>query len=93
MAEQDIIDIVKQYRRAITNKFGRNKPYLFGSYAKGNFHAESDIDVAVVFKDYNKSTDMQLELMRLRRPIDIRIEPIPFREKEFEPSNPSPLKL
>jgi hypothetical protein len=32
--------------------------------------------------------DMQLELMRLRRKIDCRIEPHPFRESEFESSNP-----
>lgn len=31
---------------------------------------------------------MQLELMRLRRRIDSRIEPHPFRESEFELSNP-----
>jgi len=31
---------------------------------------------------------MQLELMRLRRKIDSRIELHPFRESEFELSNP-----
>ena len=32
--------------------------------------------------------DIQLELMRLRRKIDSRIEPHPFRERDFEQSNP-----
>ena len=36
----------------------------------------------------NRLIDMQLELMRLRRKIDSRIEPHPFRESEFELSNP-----
>lgn len=31
---------------------------------------------------------MQLELRRLRRKIDSRIEPHPFREGDFNPSNP-----
>jgi hypothetical protein len=31
---------------------------------------------------------MQVELMRLRRNIDSRIEPHPFRESEFDISNP-----
>jgi hypothetical protein len=31
--------------------------------------------------------DIQLELMRLRRNIDSRIEPHPFRESEFVLSN------
>jgi len=42
----------------------------------------------VIFKDYSNLIDMQLELMRLRRKIDSRIEPHPFRESEFELSNP-----
>ena len=32
--------------------------------------------------------EMQLELMRLRRKIDSRIEPHPFREVDFDISNP-----
>jgi hypothetical protein len=32
--------------------------------------------------------EMQVELMRLRRNIDSRIEPHPFRESEFDISNP-----
>ncbi len=31
---------------------------------------------------------MQLQLMRLRRKIDSRIEPHPFRESDFNISNP-----
>ena len=31
---------------------------------------------------------MQLELMRIRRKIDSRIEPHPFRENDFNDSNP-----
>lgn len=51
---------------------------LLGSYAKGNYND----DIAVVFKDYSNIIDMQLELMRLRRKIDSRIEPHSFRENE-----------
>jgi len=64
------------------------KVILFGSYAKGNYNADSDIDIAIVFDDYNNLIDMQLELMRLRRKIDSRIEPHPFRERDFNVSNP-----
>ena len=47
-----------------------------------------DIDIAVIFQDYGNVMDMQLELMRIRRRIDSRIEPHPFRESEFNLSNP-----
>ena len=68
--------------------YSNSKAFLFGSYARGNYHADSDIDVAVVLKDFENVLDIQLELMRLRRKIDSRIEPHPFRENEFEGSNP-----
>jgi predicted nucleotidyltransferase len=88
MDKKDVINIVQQYATAIHSKFDFSRIILFGSYAKGNFHEDSDIDIAVVFTDYNNLVDMQLELMRLRRKIDSRIEPHPFRESEFVSSNP-----
>ena len=87
MDKRNTIIIANQYAEAINEKFNFVKVILFGSYARGNFHEESDIDIAVVFKDYNNLIEMQLELMRLSRKIDSRIEPHPFRESEFEISN------
>jgi predicted nucleotidyltransferase len=88
MDKKDALDIAYRYANAVKLKFDFHRIILFGSYAKGNFHAESDIDIAVIFEDYSNLIDMQLELMRIRRNIDSRIEPHPFRESEFEPSNP-----
>jgi uncharacterized protein len=64
------------------------KIILFGSYAKGTHNEDSDIDIAVILKDYNNLIEIQVDLMRLRRKIDSRIEPHPFREKDFEITNP-----
>lgn len=88
MDKTDALDIAQRYAHAVKLNFNYIRIILFGSYAKGNFNEDSDIDIAVVFKDYSNSIDMQLELMRLRRKIDSRIEPHPFRESEFELSNP-----
>lgn len=88
MDKADALNIAQRYAGAIKANYNCTKIFLFGSYAKGNFNEDSDIDIAVVFKDYNNLMDMQLELMRLRRKIDSRIEPHPFRESEFESSNP-----
>jgi predicted nucleotidyltransferase len=57
-------------------------------YAKGTFNADSDIDIAMVLKDYSNRMHVQLDLMRVRRKIDSRIEPHPFREKDFDSTNP-----
>ena len=88
MDKADAINIAQKYACVVKANYNYIKIILFGSYAKGNFNEDSDIDIAVIFRDYSNSIDMQLELMRLRRKIDSRIEPHPFRESEFEPSNP-----
>jgi predicted nucleotidyltransferase len=84
----DALNIAQKYAGAVKANYNNIRIILFGSYAKGNFNDDSDIDIAIVFKDYSTSVDMQLELMRLRRKIDSRIEPHPFRESEFKLSNP-----
>jgi len=88
MDKTDALRIANSYAVVVNANFKYLKIYLFGSYAKGNYNEDSDIDIAVVFKDYNNLMDMQLELMRLRRKIDSRIEPHPFREIDFQLSNP-----
>lgn len=88
MDKADAVKIAERYADAVKANYSFIRIILFGSYAKGNFNDDSDIDIAIVFKDYGNLMDMQLELMRLRRKIDSRIEPHPFRESEFEPSNP-----
>ncbi len=88
MDKTDALIIAQQYASAVNANYGNIRVILFGSYAKGNYYEDSDIDIAVVFKDYSNLIDMQLELMRLRRKFDSRIEPHPFRESEFELSNP-----
>ena len=61
---------------------------IIGSYAKGNTNVDSDIDLAVVFENLSDTFDMQVQLMKIRRKFDTRIEPHAFRESDFEPSNP-----
>ena len=88
MDKTNVIGIVRQYAELVNSAFESKKIFLFGSYAKGNYREDSDIDVAVVLKDFENAIDIQLELMKLRRKIDSRIEPHPFREQDFEQSNP-----
>ncbi len=88
MDKRDALDIAERYANAVKSKYNFVKIILFGSYAKGNYNDDSDIDIAVVLKDYSNLIDIQVDLMRLRRKIDSRIEPHPFREKDFELTNP-----
>lgn len=51
--------------------------FLFGSYAKGNQHKDSDIDVAVVVPSYIKSTQKKKlnTLTWLAKQVHIKLEP------------------
>ena len=88
MDKADAINIAQKYAKTLRNRFDFKKIILFGSYAKGNPREDSDIDIAIIFSDYANRLDRQVELMKLTRLIDTRIEPHPFRENEFEISNP-----
>lgn len=88
MDKRDVLNIASRYADAVKSKYDFVKIILFGSYVKGNYNEDSDIDIAVILKDYNNLIDIQVDLMRLRRKIDSRIEPHPFREKDFDITNP-----
>jgi|SRR3990172_2816983 len=88
MDKAKVLDIARQYALAVKTHYDCKQVFLFGSYVKGTPHEESDIDIAVILKEYENPMDIQLDLMRLRRTIDSRIEPHPFREKDFNITNP-----
>src|SRR3990170_4355065 len=63
--------------------------YLYGSYAKGVFNEDSDIDLAVFLeKEDLDGFEEDAQLMKLRRKVDIRIEPHPFARSDFDETNP-----
>lgn len=89
MDKKQAYKIAREYADFIKQrKPGIKKVYLFGSYVKGKANEDSDIDLAVVFEVLSNSFDMQVELMKLRRKFDTRLEPHPFREVDFNMSNP-----
>ncbi|WP_296622319.1 nucleotidyltransferase domain-containing protein [Marivirga sp.] len=85
---QNALNIAKKYRDVVSDLPHFNELWLFGSFVRGDFHKDSDLDIAVIFDNYQSKMDIQLELMRLRRNIDSRIEPHPFRKVEFNSYNP-----
>jgi predicted nucleotidyltransferase len=83
---EDIIEKVRAYQALVkssTFPMSIEKVYLFGSYAKGNPHKDSDIDVAlVVDKWVGDFFDVIPPIWRLRENIDYRIEPHVIVPKE-----------
>ncbi len=88
MDKNDALKIASQYASVVKRNYDCKQIFMFGSYVKGTNREESDIDIAVILKEFDNPIDTQLELMRLRRKIDSRIEPHPFREKDFNITNP-----
>lgn len=61
------------------------KAILFGSHAKGKAEPESDIDIALISIAFTGDRfEDRRRIVPLRRKIDSRIEPIPFRPEDFE---------
>jgi predicted nucleotidyltransferase len=82
---------VTKYLELIKEKFPDiESAYLFGSYAKGKSTDDSDIDLALIFKnlDDSKRFDIQVQLMLLAAKIDSRIEPHPISLEDFNSGNP-----
>ncbi len=87
MDKREAETIANKYIAIVTKKYNVKKAWLFGSYAKGNNHADSDIDIAILVKDDCDIIDLQIDLMKMRRQIDLRIEPHPFTEEYLQSSS------
>jgi predicted nucleotidyltransferase len=88
MDKETAVQIARKYIKFIKKKDPNvKKAYIFGSYIKGTVKEDSDIDLAIIFKKLTDTFDMQVQLMKLRRKFDTRIEPHAFRESDFQDSN------
>jgi predicted nucleotidyltransferase len=88
MDKGEALIIANLYIDSISNKYTIIQAYLFGSFAKGTNHEDSDIDVAVVVNNVADIIDTQIDMMKLRRKIDLRIEPHPFEISDFNQNDP-----
>ncbi|MFQ5825642.1 MAG: nucleotidyltransferase domain-containing protein [bacterium] len=89
MDQRTAIEIVNRYINYLRkNKFNIRKAYLFGSYVQGQYNEDSDIDLAIVLNKLSNSFTTQVELMKISRKFDTRIEPHPFEESDFNTTNP-----
>lgn len=88
MDKNEALRIAQDYIDLIGSKYNVRQAILFGSFAKGTNHNDSDIDIAIVINNVDDIIDAQIELMKMRRTIDLRIEPHPFMIEDFNRNNP-----
>jgi len=74
-------DIEKFIDILLKNNIRVDKVILFGSYAKGNTHIYSDIDLAVISSDFGRDELEEMMLLsKLSWKVSDRIEAIPLTE-------------
>ncbi len=89
-----IRDIARRYADVLQREFNLLGLYVYGSYVKGTQRSDSDIDIAVVADIFTGDViEDTLQLMKLRRGVDTRIEPHPFLPSDFTHSNPMALEV
>lgn len=88
MVKKSIIETASRYVKQLPDDLDVKKAFLFGSCARGLENEDSDIDIAVVIGNMSDFFSIQMQLMRLRRKIDLRIEPHPIGEADFTHLNP-----
>lgn len=80
-----IMKIIQEYIEKICANYKIEAIILFGSYAKGTEHKDSDIDIAIVTDDIeNDVFDEEVNLMQLRKGIDYRLEPHIIRIDDYK---------
>lgn len=83
-----IIKSVRKLKRNLQTELNVKKTFVFGSYAKGNYTSDSDIDVCVVAADVDNNYNAMMTIADYAVDCDVRIEAVVISEEEFnqEPS-------
>ena len=57
---------------------------IFGSYAKGNYTKDSDIDILLIFQELTNQKDIENTAKRISLRTNTKISPVYVKYKEFE---------
>ncbi|MCF8262322.1 MAG: nucleotidyltransferase domain-containing protein [Melioribacteraceae bacterium] len=90
------VKVITDFTKLVRKKYSNlESAYVFGSYARGNFSEDSDIDIALIFNNLDSAArfDMQVQLILLASTIDTRIEPHPISNEDFNSENPFSLQI
>ncbi|WP_456086878.1 nucleotidyltransferase domain-containing protein [Parabacteroides sp.] len=86
MDKEQAIVLAKKYKEMVASLLPLKALYLYGSYSKGNYREDSDIDIAVVVEhlseNYFEDTPI---LWKLKRKVSNLIEPVLLTEDTNNP--------
>ena len=83
---EDIDNAVREYVSELSKEISIQKAVLFGSYARGNYDKDSDVDLAI-FSDYFEGTSridgIKFLLARARKYSRLDFQPIAFTYRDY----------
>jgi len=82
--DSEIIRVIEKYVEVLKKHYSIDSVYLFGSFAKGNNHEDSDIDVAIISNDIKGKFGERVPFMMISSEIDLRIEPHPINTEDYK---------
>ena len=89
MDKNDAVILSRKYLEKVKqNHIDVLDAWLFGSYAKGNYNGDSDIDLALVLPENSISFDIDVRLMALRKGDETMIETHTYSQHDFSTNRP-----
>jgi predicted nucleotidyltransferase len=89
LSKREVIHLIQAYRKKLEfMKIPVVAVYLYGSFAKGNPRADSDIDLCVISPYFQDRVEGTMTLMKLRSDDELLISPIAFSPENFIDENP-----
>jgi len=77
MDRKKAIELAKKYSEIVSRNMPVKKILLYGSHCKDTAREDSDIDIAVIMDSIEGDyLENNVKLFKLRRHIDMRIEPV-----------------
>lgn len=83
--ENKIIKDINKYYRLIKDSFKIKRIFLYGSYANGTAHKDSDIDIGIVIEGLENQNEIKVlsELYEKTKKVNTRIEPLCISYKQY----------
>lgn len=79
--EESLAHLVKR----LNETYGPSEVYLFGSFAKGEWLEDSDVDIVAISKGFEgKPMPERVKMVRVLAPKDIALEILPYTPEELE---------
>lgn len=76
MDTQEALALARDYVYRVKQILDYDSAYLFGSYAAGHQDQNSDVDIGIIVSETDENyLDLMKNLYRIRRELDVRIEP------------------